>query len=61
MGSNLLSKKQEETWKTLAHSDRKKVASSLVLNMESTGFEIASVMDQEQSVVAADENLCKFY
>jgi hypothetical protein len=57
-GSNLL--KDCQSWKGLSRRERKRVATSLVVNMEETGFQIAYSIDVgEPPVISRDANICK--
>lgn len=56
-GSNLLSEEHSSSWEKLNAVDRSEVATSLVTGMEETGFEIASTLHVDESVIQADENI----
>ncbi|XP_060070352.1 adhesion G protein-coupled receptor L2-like [Ylistrum balloti] len=56
-GSNLLSQEHSSSWEKLNAVDRSEVATSLVNGMEETGFEIASTLYVDESIMQADENI----
>ncbi|KAK3090794.1 hypothetical protein FSP39_014692 [Pinctada imbricata] len=56
-GSNLLSNKQKESWKELPSAERSQIATSITVNMEETGFEIAANLAVNESVISEGENI----
>ncbi|XP_021379001.1 adhesion G protein-coupled receptor L2-like isoform X2 [Mizuhopecten yessoensis] len=56
-GSNLLSQEHSSSWEKLTAVDRSEVATSLAIGMEETGFEIASTLYVDESIMQAGENI----
>lgn len=59
-GSNILSEKQSTSWEELPDDNKTQVAASFLVSMETTGFHIADNMEEEESIVSSNENLCMF-
>ncbi|XP_062578601.1 adhesion G protein-coupled receptor L2-like [Saccostrea cucullata] len=56
-GSNILSEKQSNSWEELPDDKKTKVAASFLVSMETTGFNIAENLQEEESIVSSTENL----
>lgn len=56
-GSNILSEKQSSSWDELPENNKTQVAASFLVSMETTGFNIADNLEEEDSIVSSNENL----
>lgn len=54
-----MSEKQSSSWDELPENNKTQVAASFLVSMETTGFNIADNLEEEDSIVSSNENLCK--
>lgn len=54
-----MSEKQSSSWEELPENNKTQVAASFLVSMETTGFNIADNLEEEDSIVSSNENLCK--
>lgn len=53
-----MSEKQSSSWEELPENNKTQVAASFLVSMETTGFNIADNLEEADSIVSSNENLC---
>jgi len=56
-GSELLDSKQQKSWKSLAIEERKRSATSLIVSLEQMALEVASTMEESETMSSVEQNL----
>ena len=56
-GSELLDSKQQKSWKSLAIEERKRSATSLIVSLEQMALEVASTMEESETMSSVELNL----
>lgn len=59
--SDLLSKKNVQSWRNLSQQDRRRAATSMFLSIEDVGFHACKLIDTGTSELTVDENIGTFW
>lgn len=56
-GSELLNKKQQESWKNLNATERQQSATAIIVSMETMALEVAATLDEPMTIASTEDNI----